>query len=558
MSDFHKTRRRLSQGAILTLLLLPCACGVPGPNGSPESFGLDFSLPNGAKPRGAVVFVVDGVNARVFEEMLRDGKLPALQKHFVDRGLYIRRAVGNLPSVTLANLTTLATGQFPGHHGVVGTNWFDRTQQLRRDYNTIDQKNTLDGDYAAATIFEQFPEDMTVSIFFQAHRGTTKFFENRLSAVLPFHFGWYNFVDRLTLFRFGEMMGQARRREAPHFPVVTYAYLLNPDFQAYAHGVGSAEYRAALRHTDRQIGRVLGDLERAGLLDKLHVALVSDHGMGDVDRHFPLAPFLRDTLGLSVAPGRLWENTSPKRRRNYYANYSVVANVSGDRFAALSIRKPTDGNGEGAHRPWDVRPDAGDLLAYPTSNGEGKMNLPLRLLTEPAVDAVAWKTAPNRCRIRTREGQVEFDQPAGAKGPIAFYASGGRRSFAWKSRLPADVWEGKPWGQRKWLDATNETDFPDLPAQLLAYFRAPRSGDLAVFAAPGWTSTRPTTPGTVESDPRTICTFRCFWPARGCLTKPAPRPEPPTLVPTLLDLLGKEAAPNLDGQSLLQPAGENP
>ena len=128
------------------------------------------------------MFVVDGVGGAIFEEMLEAGELPAIREYFVDRGLYVPRAVGNIPSVTMANLTSLATGRFPGHHGVVGISWFDRLNYIWRNYNTIAQKNTLDEDYTAPNIYEQFQDDMTVSIFYQPHRGATKFFENWHSA----------------------------------------------------------------------------------------------------------------------------------------------------------------------------------------------------------------------------------------------------------------------------------------------------------------------------------------------------------------------------------------
>ena len=36
-------------------------------------------------------------------------------------------AMASLPSVTLANHTTILTGAHPGHHGVLHNAWFDRS-----------------------------------------------------------------------------------------------------------------------------------------------------------------------------------------------------------------------------------------------------------------------------------------------------------------------------------------------------------------------------------------------------------------------------------------------
>ena len=118
-------RRSFAAILLVALAIAGPGCEVPGPDGPAESFGLDFTGTNPAGRHGAIVFYVDGLNARIFQEMLEAGELPAIRRYFVDRGLYAPRAVANTPSVTLANETSFVTGLFPGHHGVTGINWFD-------------------------------------------------------------------------------------------------------------------------------------------------------------------------------------------------------------------------------------------------------------------------------------------------------------------------------------------------------------------------------------------------------------------------------------------------
>jgi len=533
-------------------------CSVPGPDGRADSFGLDFSLPADAPRQGAIVFYVDGVNAEIFAEMLAAGELPAIQTYFVDRGMYVERAVANIPSVTLANETSFVTGRFPGHHGVTGVNWFDRGPLIWRDYETVAQKNTLDGDYIAPTLFEQFPDATTVSIFLQAHRGATKFVENWTSAGPPFFFGWFEFVDRLTLFRFNLVTDIARRRG--RFPAVTVAYLLAPDFRAYGHGVRSEQYRQALRHTDRQIGRVLGDVKRAGLLDDIVIALTSDHALGEVERHFPLADFLGETVGLNIAPKRLWEQTPFEVRLAHYSKYQAVLYGSGDRYWAICLRRPIrrDGEREGkregktvGYEPWPLRPAPDDLADYPTKFG--RRNMPEVLVAQEAVDAVAYATGPNRVRVRRKAGEVEFRQDGGPGTPVSYHLVGGRDPFGWEGEVPAEMLDGSPHPPRRWLDVTAATEYPDLPAQIVAYFRAPRAGDLAVFAKPGWdfgTVNRAGHGGLRPSDMHVPL----------LIAGPGiPNSRPPTartvdLTPTLLKLLGRPIPPGLDGKSLILQA----
>ncbi|HUS92924.1 MAG TPA: alkaline phosphatase family protein [Phycisphaerae bacterium] len=549
------THRRGGHGGRPALLVLTAALAflagcpaVPDADGPPNTFGLDFTGTNPAGLRGAVVFFVDGLNAGIFQEMLEANELPAIRRYFVDRGLYAPRAVANTPSVTLANETSFVTGRFPGHHGVTGINWFDRNRLVWRNYETIAQKNTLDADYVVPNLYEQFPDRTTFSLFFQPHRGTTKFVENWTSAGPPFFFGYYEYVDRLALYRFHLVADVARQRG--EFPAVTVAYNLAPDFRAYGHGVRSPRYREAIRHTDRQIGRVLGDMERAGLLDQLYFFLVSDHGLMEVTRHWPIEDFLRDELRLEVGSRQLWENTGFEDRLAYYRKYPVVVYGSGDRYWALCLRRPMDG--EPGWDAWPVRPRPEDLRRYPGK--QGPVDLPAALVGQEAVDAVAYSVGPDRVRVLRRDGEVEFHQPAGQGGPITYRAISGEDPFGWKGAVPADALAGKPLPPRQWLAMTTGTEFPDLPAQIVAYFRSRLAGDIAVFATPGWdfrTVNRAGHGGLRPGDMHVplLIAGPGIAPGRLAVARTA------DAMPTILHLLGRPLPPGLDGEPLVRVRG---
>ena len=544
----------------LVFAAVPAGCnGVPGPDGPADSFGIDFPAAGASDQLGAVVFFVDGLNAGIFQEMLEANELPAIRRYFVDRGLYVPRAVANTPSVTLANETSFVTGLVPGHHGVMGINWFDRNRLVWRNYETIAQKNTLDGDYIPRNLYEHFPDRTTFSLFFQPHRGTTKFAENWLSAGPPFFFGMYEYVDRLALHRFRIVADVARQRG--EIPAVTIAYNLAPDFRAYGYGVRSPRYREAIRHTDRQIGRVLGDMERAGLLEKLYVFLVSDHSLLEVTRHFVIDDFLRDELHLDLGSRQLWENTSFQDRMAYYRKHYAVTYGSGDRYWAICLRRPKEFDPNtflpiclpackivpDCHA-WPVRPRPEDLRAYPV--GGRKVDLPGALIVHEAVDAVAYAVDSHGVRVLRKQGEVEFRQPAGHGGPIRYRLVSGDDPLGWKGAVPPEVLAGRPLGPREWLDATCRTPFPDLPAQILAYFRAPRAGDLAVFAAPGWDFTNKWRAGHGGLRPGDMHVPLLL---AGPGIQPARLPTARTVdvVPTILHLLGRPVPPGLDGRSLV-------
>jgi len=458
-------------------------CGVPSADGPADSFGIDFSLPPDARRDGTIIFLVDGVNAAIFEEMLDHGDLPAMKKYFVDRGTYVRRGVANVPTVTLANLTSVVTGQFPGHHNIPGVNWFDRNKLVWRNYDTIAQKNTLDDDYVSPNIYEQFPDRLTFSLFLQPHRHATKFYENRNSAGPAFLFGLFDLIDRISLHRMGRMMEIAR--EYKQFPAVATCYMLAPDFMGYRHGGSTEQYRQALQRTDRYIGRVLGDAERAGLLEDITIVFVSDHGFGDARTHFELKKHLTREVGLRLGGIRWWENDPFESRLADLRKYAGMISGSGDRFMTLYLRKPVrDVAGRCVgYEHWLTRPDADDLRRYPTTHGRD-VDLPAHLTSLASVDIIAYRAGDERIRVACEAGEVEFAQPGGQGQPITYRVVRGGDPLAWHEHLSSDARDGAPLSPQTWFELTAGSDLPDLPEQILAYFRSTRAGDIAIFAKP--------------------------------------------------------------------------
>jgi hypothetical protein len=554
----NQTRITKFKFIAIAVLILPAwlsiGCGVPGPAGPADTFGLDCSWPADTPVRGAVVFVVDGLNSDIFNAMLDKGQLPAFKKYFVDRGIYAPRAIANVPSVTLANLTSIVTGQFPGHTNITGINWFDRNQLIWRDYSTIAQKNMLDQDYTQATIFEQLPDEATFSIFLQPHRGATAFFEDRLTAGPLFMIGAHDAVDRLTLSRMGQVMDLSRRQG--RFPALTVFYLLAPDFAAYQYGASSDQYRQALLHTDRQIGRVLGDLARCGMLDKLTIAMVSDHGHQDVGRHFSINKFLRDEIGLTLNRGQWWENDPFEDRLEDFQDVTAVPYGSGDRYWALCMRCPKyqDGKFAGWHS-WQRRPTVEDLHQFPAHKpGHHKLlytvDLPTVLIDQPAVDLVAYRSGDGRLRVVTKAGIAEFRQDAGPGGLISYDLITGTDPLGWVGQVSAEALAGRGLTGRGWLGETVGTQYPDLPAQLLAYFQSNRSGDICVFAAPGWDFGRANRSGHGGLGPKDIAVPMAIAGPNIPHTR-LNVARTVDLMPTLLGLLGRPIPTNLDGQNLL-------
>jgi arylsulfatase A-like enzyme len=77
-------------------------------------------------------------------------------------------------------------------------------------------------------------------------------------------------------------------------PKFSLLWLSEPDFSQHDFGPGSEKAVAALKSSDNNLARVLGELDRRGLRDKTDVFVVSDHGFSTIMRIADVAKALRD------------------------------------------------------------------------------------------------------------------------------------------------------------------------------------------------------------------------------------------------------------------------
>ena len=111
--------------------------------------------------------------------------------------------------------------------------------------------------------------------------------------------------------------------------------------------------------------------------------------------------------------------------------------------------------------------------------------------------------------------------------------------------------DGAEYSSRAWLEATAGTDFPDLPPQILAYFRSHLAGDLVIFAAPDWDLSDQWKAGHGGLRPSEM-TFPLILAGPGIDHGQLPVARAVDVVPTILDLLGRTPDEELDGRSLIR------
>jgi hypothetical protein len=469
----------------------------------------------------AFFFLLDGARCDIFEDLLARGELPHIARHLVERGGY-RPAITVFPSVTGVAYIPYLTGLFPGRANIPGYRWFDRERYHRRPLSVMRFRNyhglgsyLMDRDLSkqAVTLFELIKPSS--NIFSGISRGTgirrNAAYFRRVPATLKFfRTGDWDHIDAA-----GEkflLRAAARRREKFTFHT-TYSI----DEYSHHHGPFSPRARQRYIDFDRVLGRLVETLRRTGQLESTLFMLGADHGHTEVKEHFDLEEFI-EGLGYKTL-------YYPKHVKRWLgANAAVM--VAGNAVGHIYLKGPAK---------WSERHGAEvHLEKHPTLVDD--------LLANDAVDHVIYRGgAADEIHVRSRRGSAAITLH---NGDVTYKVSHGD-PFGYP-RLPERMTRDEV------LARTAETDYPDAPLQVAQLFDSPRAGDFVVSAAPGFDLRA----GDKER--------REFRSCHGSLHREhmkvpfavnaAVVDRPPRSVdvfPTILELLGMEVPPGIDGRSLL-------
>jgi predicted AlkP superfamily pyrophosphatase or phosphodiesterase len=239
-----------------------------------------------------------------------DTKAPApALRALMARGVRAEALVPSFPSKTVPNHYSMATGLYPGHHGMIanvirdpGTGrTFRRTDRIEVAnpmwwggepiWNTAQRQGLI-----AATMFWPGSEAPVGGM-------QPRYWREFDAAVAP-----AARVDQVLSWI--DLPSDAR-------PALITLYLDEVDLMGHWYGPDSPQVREAIQHTDAQLGRLVDGLAARGLVDATNLLVVSDHGMAPttqartifVDDYVSSGDIeitdINPTLGVIPKPGRL-------------------------------------------------------------------------------------------------------------------------------------------------------------------------------------------------------------------------------------------------------------
>jgi len=384
-----------------------------------------------------------------------------------------------MPALTYPNLVSLLTGRFPGHHGILGNQWFDRSTLQIQDYLTVNTYQSVGQDYSCPTIFEMLNDRFTVNIQCPARRGMSRTADNTLLTGCDWLCRTYTFVDA----RVGSDIAWVAQmaNQVGQWPGLVMHYFPGVDEIGHRFGSDSRHYAQALENVDRQIGRVMDAIAEAGLGDRTYFVLAADHG------HVPLphghragvVHWLREQRRMRVRTAMI-NHRDPIERAEELEDYDAIVVDSGYRRCAIHLPGP-DG--------WRSSPTVEQITSVVDRRSCTGSIRPIPGLRDlKGVALVAYRDGAD-VQVRSASGSAVVQREGdGAAARYRLVVDGGQGDPLRLTDAPElKSFVDSGWhSSRDWLAATAAQRFPDFVPQVVEMFETPRAGDIVVFADDDW------------------------------------------------------------------------
>lgn len=444
---------------------------------------LGFSTEAATRPINDVYvihFIIDGTNKRFFDQVLESGKLPTIQKHFVENGAVFTHALANFPSTSTTIYQSYNTGLLPGHAGIPHLERFDRQKQevigyltasgyLKINTDFINMRSLLNPNVAKlnppSTIFELLEGYPTLSLYASFRRGASLVFPK----FFPLGSLWSAYArdsgERIDLYAFDKLFEFFKKDNPPRYTIVG---LYSTDFLGHKYGAQSEWVEDTLIQFDIFLKEFLELLKEKGLDNKIYFIVSADHGMHNTSKRFELREPLRKA-GIFVKP------RSPKIKD--YTLYIADRGVSSTHIYV----KHNDG--------WEPVKDASILRQHPKIGG-GTVDLIETILNlEPTLLLIA-RDGPHAARIFDGQGgqsRIEcftlnytdwcsYQVSPGQSDPLKLKG---------KTHL-THLMDGEPHSTFAWKKAMAGEEYPDAVIQLSQIFFDGRAGDIFVIPKKEW------------------------------------------------------------------------
>ncbi|MER3630882.1 MAG: alkaline phosphatase family protein [Blastocatellia bacterium] len=242
-----------------------------------------------------ILLSIDGMRFDYLDRFRPDN----LQR-IADRGVRAKWLIPSFPTKTFPNHYSIATGLYPEHHGIIENNI--------RDFGTTFSLNKR-GEVQNPRWW--LGEPIWVTAEKQGLRAASFFFPGTETAIKGKRPSFWREYDG-TIPNFERVDQILKWLDLPvtERPQMITLYFSDVDDAGHAFSPDSKEVADAVKRVDEAIGRLAEGLRARGILDKVNLIIVSDHGMATVYRRNAVIMdeyFNRDDAEAILATSEIWQ-----------------------------------------------------------------------------------------------------------------------------------------------------------------------------------------------------------------------------------------------------------
>lgn len=442
--------------------------------------------------KSATIFLIDGLSNEVFHNLLSSGRLPTIDR-LISKGQYIENGIVSFPSMTGYGFYPYITGMDACNSGVLGLRWMDRNRSSGNIRNYVGRTNIqmngdINDDYK--TIYELSPPSTyTASINTYMNKGVkesvktgwahvTSKFQNakffRLLRAFPFfgkHMAKNHFEHELQVLDIA--LDQLNKNPKVHW--ITFA---SPDSYNHIYGTDSV-YSQLVCHVDSLIGLYIQEVDNLGQSKERAIAIVSDHGVHDVNFNTDPSSYLEANTGLTISRGDCYSllsdelNEGDRDWEGIDAHFVINGDLSGYFYFLNNSRPPT-------LRPWSAKNTTEDLSHYATDHSV--VDIPSILKKMEAVELIISMDAKNNIIIENQGGKsiintgeesdlISYKLVAGID-PLSIFSLG--------DTLPISL------SKTDWLVKTFRSEFPYAIPRIFSLMSNKMASDLVITSKAGF------------------------------------------------------------------------
>lgn len=438
------------------------------------------------KGNTVTIIMIDGLSQSVFENAIDNDQLPNL-KSLIKDGTYIKNGIGSFPSMTGYAYYPFMTGVDATKSGILGLRWFDRSLDTGNLRNYVGRTNVYmneDVTDSIKTIFELSGDMYTGSINSFMNKGvddsriigwthTTAKFEGksifgpmRSLPVVGEELAKNHFQHE------SEVMKMAKDQLGKN-PKVQWIVLPSPDASHHIFGMNE-NYLNLLIHIDSLIGDFRKSIDSLGQSETRMLAVLTDHGVSDVEKNLDIIPISKKQIGLDLVRGNAvnYRSMHLSTPLSDFVDKDGYWVINGNLSAYLYMRNPS----KFGHESWRKNLNFQDLIQY--KKGDKIINIPKSFASIEGIQLVIYKKDKQNIIVENNNGIAIITKIKDKYKYHPFTAD----PLKYKSLNVVDTFMTKD----DWLEKTIYSDYPDAVYRLFSLLQTPNVGDLVLTSIEGY------------------------------------------------------------------------